>query len=76
MKPYTVTLSGPEREDGENPYDYVVLAYHAAGAVAQAMSAHLRDGDDAANEDDIWVERCRVGLHPMGFYNDLRTEIA
>ena len=74
MKTYTVTLSGLEREDGEKPYDYVVLAYAAAGAVEQAMNAHLRDGDDSSHEDDIWVERCRVGLHPMGYYNDLRTE--
>ena len=73
MKTYTVTLSGLEREDGEKPYEYVVLAYRAAGAVEQAMDAHMQ-GRRLQDEDDIWVERCRVGLHAIGFFNDLRTE--
>ena len=72
LKTYTVTLSGPEREDGEKPYDYIVEARNAANAVKQAMIYHLRFSDDSSCEDDIWVERCRVGLHPVGFYNDLR----
>ena len=57
MKTYTVTLSGLEREDGEKPYDYVVLAYHAAGAVEQAMDAHMQ-GRCLQDEDHIWVEQC------------------
>jgi hypothetical protein len=74
MKTYTVTLSGLEREDGEKPYDYAVLAYNAAGAVEQAMDAHMQ-GRRLQDEDHIWVERCRPGLHADGFFNDLRKEV-
>ena len=75
MKTYTVTLSGPEREDGDKPCDYVVLAYHAANAVEQAMDFHMR-GRRLQDEDNIWVERCRPVLHADGFFNDLRKEPA
>jgi hypothetical protein len=74
MFTYTVTLSGLERENGEKPYDYVVLAHHADRAVEQAICAYMQ-GRRLQDEDDIWVERCRPGLHVDGYYNDLRKEI-
>lgn len=75
MKTYTVTLSGLERADGEKPYDYAVLAHCAAEAVKLAMDAHM-EGRLPQDEDDIWVERCRIGLHAAAYCNDLRAEDA
>jgi hypothetical protein len=75
MTTYTVTLSGREREDGEKPRDYVVLAHHLAGAVEQATDAEMQ-GRRLQDECDIWVERCRPGLHADGYFIDLRTERA
>ena len=72
MKTYTVTLSGREREDGEKPYDYMVLAYTLDGAVEQAVAAHM-EGQDDGELAYLWVERCRPGFHPDGYFNDLRT---
>lgn len=42
LKPYTVTIAGHERHDGEQPWTYVVNAesdYDAVAKVAAAMAA-------------------------------------
>ena len=40
MDDYTVTISGEEREDGEEPYTYVVTADEWHLAIEYALHAH------------------------------------
>lgn len=78
MPTYTVTLSGPERRDGEKPFDYVVDAESLAGAVQRAVHAHLDNlcvNDHSVFDPDlIWVERCVPGVQENGYFNDLRKK--
>jgi len=40
MRDYTVTISGPERQDGQEPYTYAVTAESYDLAVDYALHAH------------------------------------
>lgn len=77
MVTYTVTLSGPERDDGEKPFDYVVNAESLGSAVDMAFERHLDCicySEEVFDPDCIWVERCRSGVHANGYFNDMRKE--
>jgi len=83
-RPWTVTIAGPERHDGERPYDWVVAAEDGERAVAAALAAHLcmmdaDPGSDPAASDQYGEPTYRVvaaveGLpcRGPGWYNDAR----
>lgn len=72
LKPYTVTIAGPERHDGEKPWTYVVNAeseYDAITKVAAVMGCERRA--------DLQFVSIIPGVPPenCGYYwNDLRKE--
>jgi hypothetical protein len=71
LYPFTVTIAGLERYDGEAPYTYVVDAPDALEAtrvVFQHMKAELET-------DDLEVKSCTPGVPPADcwyHWNDLR----
>ena len=83
-RPWTVTVEGPERNDGERPYDWVVAAEDRQHAVEAALAAHLAmmeadPGSDPAAPDVYGQPTYRVlaaaaGLpgRRAGAYNDAR----
>lgn len=65
---YTVTISGEEREDGEQPYTYVVTAESYDMAVEYALHAH-------GPQFGLRLESVEFGVPPAdcGYYwNDCR----
>ena len=72
MVAYTVTISGEEREDGEEPYTYVVSASSSHEAAQTALMFH-------GPAFGLALEGIVPGVPPedCGYYwNDLRTQIA
>lgn len=84
---FTVTIAGPERHDGEAPYDYVLWAYRLADAVTHAARAHLNAvgepetaltelSDDGLPHTHIALVRTGAPVHPHdtpgNAWNDLR----
>ncbi|MHB9861918.1 hypothetical protein [Streptomyces sp. YIM S03343] len=47
LRPFTVTVAGPDRDEGKAPYTYVVDAVSAEQAWAQAVARHMADEDTA-----------------------------
>ncbi|MFC4463986.1 hypothetical protein ACFPH6_05310 [Streptomyces xiangluensis] len=72
---FTVTVVGPERYDGEQPYTYVVRDHTTEGAWIQALTWHMRENEtlDAyvvASESHAGLPPADAGYH----WNDLRSE--
>ncbi|WP_043617305.1 hypothetical protein [Nonomuraea candida] len=84
LEPYTVTISGTEREDGEAPYTWVVNAKNPHDATNKALKIHLTEAtcvdlDDRAEMiealADLEIEEVYEGLPPAdcGYHwNDMR----
>ncbi|GAB4054777.1 hypothetical protein GCM10028775_46560 [Catellatospora paridis] len=85
---YTITITGPERLDGEKPYDYVLTARHPAHTIAAAARTHLFNQEEpitALTEPGpdklpmIHITAIQPGTPAYGpdtpglFWNDLRT---
>jgi len=83
MNEYTVTIAGPERHDGEAPYDYLIDAASPEEAAAVSMRAHVTECEDDPDFDPntpdidglptytvLSVEAGRPG--PRGAVNDIR----
>lgn len=71
---WTVTLSGTEREDGEKPYTFVVLAKWKTQAVNKAKERFHKDCE--AEYKDMQVEEVKPGVPAKncGFHwNDCRA---
>jgi hypothetical protein len=71
LKPYTVTIAGPERHDFEKPWTYVVNAeseYDAIVKVAAVMGQDLETTDFKFVEIIPGVPPASCGYH----WNDLR----
>lgn len=67
---FTVTIVGPEEDDGEAPYLYVVHAETRQGACAVAELAHRAGQNPGVEVRRVTVER---GLPRAGVrFNDLR----
>lgn len=74
-RPWTVTLSGTEREDGEKPFTFVVMAKWKTQAVNKARTAFHRDCE--AEYKDMRVEEVVDGLPPANcgyHWNDCRKD--
>ncbi|WP_405537573.1 hypothetical protein OG787_32540 [Streptomyces sp. NBC_00075] len=72
---FTVTVAGPERFDGEEPYTYVVRDHTVEAAWIQALTWHMRENEtlDAhviASESHVGLPPADAGYH----WNDLRPE--
>ncbi|MFJ5532424.1 hypothetical protein [Streptomyces sp. NPDC093261] len=73
LQPYTVTIAGSERHDGEAPYTYVVNAPSGDAAWEYVARHHVEE------EQDLDVERVSVELGVPGdgsgyHWNDLREQ--
>ena len=51
MNEYVVTIAGPERFDGENPYNYLIDAATPEEAAGLCLRAHLAGQEDDPNFD-------------------------
>jgi len=74
LKPYTVTIAGLERHDGEKPWTYVVNAeseYDAITKVAAGMGHDMGTADLQFVEIIPGVPPENCGYH----WNDIREEI-
>lgn len=82
MNEYVVTIAGPERHNGEQPYDYLIDADSPEEAAAASMRVHLTREEEDPNFDPaspgidgtptyivVNVDAGRAG-HP--YVNDLR----
>jgi hypothetical protein len=70
-KPFTVTVEGPERHDGEKPYTYCVRASNIKEAGRFVLTFHKRQEET----DDVNLVSYQVGVPSKncGYYwNDLR----
>lgn len=73
---YTVTISGAEREDGQEPFTYVVTAPDWHTATEYALHAHVAGGP-AWRLLGLRIESVEVGVpaDDCGFtWNDLRPK--
>lgn len=72
---YTVTVAGPERYDGEQPYTYVVRDHSTEQAWIQALTWHMRENETL--DAHVVAAESHAGLPPddAGYHwNDLRPE--
>lgn len=70
---FTVTIAGPERHDGEEPYTYVVRDHSTEGAWIQALTWHMCENETL--DAFVVVSQSHVGLPPAdpGYHwTDLR----
>lgn len=75
LRPWTVTISGTEREDGEKPYTFVVMGKTKTWAINAASKAAYRDCE--IEYRDQKVEEVKEGVPPAncGYYwNDCREK--
>jgi hypothetical protein len=66
---WTVVITGPEEDDGESPYVYVVNAKDEDEAEAVAERAWRKDGLPHAEWRELSIE---TGVPTSGYFNDLR----
>lgn len=71
FKPFTVTVEGSERHDGEKPYTYVIDAVDGETAGKLVLELHMKENDD----DDVNLLEVLPGVPVNAGYhwNDLRT---
>ncbi|GAA4187054.1 hypothetical protein GCM10022252_19930 [Streptosporangium oxazolinicum] len=60
LKTYTVTISGTEREDGEEPYTWAVSALNEADAIWRAKNIHADNNE--CDRSELQVEEIFEGL--------------
>lgn len=75
MTPFTVTIAGDERFDGEAPYTWVVEASDVMSAMNKAMVYHALSQEQRLCDLEIDPLHTFEGLPPekCGYYwNDLR----
>lgn len=73
---YTVTVAGPERYDGEQPFTYVVRDHTTEQAWIQAVTWHMRENQTL--DAHVIAAESHAGLPPTdaGYHwNDLRPEV-
>lgn len=76
-KPFTVTVAGPERHDGEKPYTYVLDALYTEEAWVKALAWHMVE--NIALDAYVVASQSHEGLPPedAGYqWNDLRPNQA
>lgn len=76
LKDYTVTISGTEREGGQEPFTYVVTAPDLLTAAEYALDAHVA-GAAVWRLLGLRIESVEVGVpaDDCGFtWNDLRPK--
>ena len=72
LQPFTVTVAGSERHDGEKPYTYVLNCDNSQVAGDVVIAHHKSKNED----DDVILESVVPGEPPADcgyFWNDLRT---
>ncbi|GAA1638085.1 hypothetical protein GCM10009733_039010 [Nonomuraea maheshkhaliensis] len=76
LKAFTVTIAGSEREDGEEPYTWVVEASDITSAISKATDHHARSQEERVCDLELvprhtfeGVPCANCGYH----WNDLRT---
>lgn len=79
--PFTVTLAGLERHDGQRPYSFAVYATGLDDALhtlpeLPTFQRWLRDVGGPGTEPDVTLvaEQCHPGLRAPGEFIDLRAE--
>lgn len=75
--PYTVTIAGPERHDGERPYICIVEAHTTEQAWAQALGWFILD--QSTTDAYVIADQSSPGLPMPGstyVWNDLRPTAA
>lgn len=73
-KPFTVTVEGPERHDGEKPYTYVIDALDATTAGEEVVAHHQAEVESF----DVNLLEVLPGVPVNAGYhwNDLRGEVS
>lgn len=74
-RPFTVTVTGSERHDGEAPYVYVVTDHSMSLAWGQALAWHILNEEDI--DSYVLADESFEGAPPedfKGHWNDLRPE--
>lgn len=75
QRPFTVTVAGAERHDGEAPYVYVVEGHSQELAWCQALAWHIVNQEDL--DSYVVAAQSFEGVPPedfKGHWNDLRPE--
>jgi hypothetical protein len=69
-RPFTVTVAGSERHDGEKPYTYVVNAKDGETAGKQVLEHHKKENSD----HDVLLVQVLPGapVNAAYYWNDLR----
>ncbi|MEU8400909.1 hypothetical protein AB0C28_37450 [Nonomuraea sp. NPDC048892] len=77
LKAFTVTIAGSEREDGEEPYTWVVEASDMTSAISKATAYHARSQEERVCDLELVPRYTFEGVPcaDCGYHwNDLRTE--
>ena len=75
LRPWTVTISGSEREDGEKPYTFVVMGKTRTWAINAACGAAYRLCEIEHKDQKVEEVKEGVPADDCGFaWNDCRKE--